>query len=170
MGWEMGVMSGSVLRSDLVPVYSFGENDAYKQVIFEEGSYWRMWQKRLQKFLGFAPCLFHGCGLFFSSSWGIVPFCKPITTIGEFVFWPTCPNMEKSFRGPTTGHQVDGGLFQTVSLSVLVGEPITVPKIEDPTAEMVDLYHEMYIKSLLSLFEKYKARFGLKESDVLHIL
>ncbi|KAK7925412.1 hypothetical protein WMY93_007722 [Mugilogobius chulae] len=23
--------------SDLVPVYSFGENDAYKQVIFEEG-------------------------------------------------------------------------------------------------------------------------------------
>lgn len=95
-------MSGSVLSSDLVPVYSFGENDAYKQVIFEEGSYWRMWQKRLQKLLGFAPCLFHGCGLFFSSSWGIVPFCKPITTIGEFVFWPTCPNTEKSFRGLPT--------------------------------------------------------------------
>lgn len=91
MGWEMGVMSGSARRSDLVPVYSFGENDAYKQVIFEEGSYWRMWQKRLQKLLGFAPCLFHGCGLFFSSSWGIVPFSKPITTIGEFVFRPTCP-------------------------------------------------------------------------------
>lgn len=85
---QLGVTSVSVLRSDLVPVYSFGENDAYKQVIFEEGSYWRIWQKRLQKLLGFAPCLFHGCGLFFSSSWGIVPFCKPITTIGELVlFW-----------------------------------------------------------------------------------
>ncbi|KAM3601100.1 uncharacterized protein V6R79_007633 [Siganus canaliculatus] len=117
--------------SDLVPVYSFGENDAYKQVIFEEGSYWRVLQKRLQKILGFAPCLFHGCGLFFGNSWGIVPYCNPITTI--------------------------------------VGEPITVPKIEEPTEEIVNMYHEMYIRSLLCLFDKYKTRFGLKESDVLHI-
>ncbi|MEQ2205835.1 Diacylglycerol O-acyltransferase 2, partial [Xenoophorus captivus] len=63
--------------SDLVPVYSFGENDAYKQVFFEEGTCWRALQRRLQKILGFAPCLFYG------SSWGIVPFCNPITTIGE---------------------------------------------------------------------------------------
>lgn len=53
--------------------------------------------------------------------------------------------------------------------SVIVGEPITVPKIENPTEEIVDLYHEMYIKSLQCLFDKYKTRFGLKESDVLHI-
>ncbi|CAJ1064533.1 diacylglycerol O-acyltransferase 2 [Xyrichtys novacula] len=117
--------------SDLVPVYSFGENDAYKQVIFEEGTYWRYLQKRLQKLLGFAPCLFHGCGLFFGNSWGIVPYGKPITTI--------------------------------------VGEPITVPKIEDPSEEMVDLYHSMYVKSLQCLFDKYKTRFGLKESDILCI-
>ncbi|XP_043997388.1 diacylglycerol O-acyltransferase 2 [Gambusia affinis] len=111
--------------SDLVPVYSFGENDAYKQVIFEEGTCWKALQKRLQKMLGFAPCLFYG------SAWGIVPFCNPITTI--------------------------------------VGEPITVPKIEHPTVEMVDLYHEMYVRSLQCLFDKYKTRFGLKESDILHI-
>lgn len=74
-----------LLRSDLVPVYSFGENDVYKQVIFEEGTYWRSLQKRLQKIIGFAPCLFHGCGLFFGDSWGVVPYCKPITTIGKFV-------------------------------------------------------------------------------------
>ncbi|TNN76937.1 Diacylglycerol O-acyltransferase 2 [Liparis tanakae] len=96
--------------SDLVPVYSFGENDAYKQVIFEEGTYWRHLQRRLQKILGFAPCLFHG-----------------------------------------------------------FGEPITVPKIEDPSDEMVDLYHAMYIRSLQCLFDKYKTRFGLKESDALFI-
>lgn len=72
------------LSSDLVPVYSFGENDAYKQVIFDEGTCWRTVQKRLQKLIGFAPCLFHGCGLFFGDSWGIVPYCNPITTIGEF--------------------------------------------------------------------------------------
>lgn len=74
-----------LLRSDLVPVYSFGENNAYKQVIFEEGTYWRYLQRRLQKILGFAPCLFHGCGLFFGNSWGLVPYGNPITTIGKFV-------------------------------------------------------------------------------------
>ncbi|CAB1316448.1 unnamed protein product [Coregonus sp. 'balchen'] len=96
--------------SDLVPVYSFGENDVYKQVIFEERTAWRLAQKRLQKILGFAPCLFHG-----------------------------------------------------------LGEPITVPKIEQPPQDMVDLYHAMYINSLRSLFDKYKTHFSLKESDILHI-
>lgn len=52
---------------------------------------------------------------------------------------------------------------------LLVGEPITVPKVEEPTRDMVELYHAMYIKSLRSLFDKYKTRFGLKESDILHI-
>lgn len=44
-----------------------------------------------------------------------------------------------------------------------------MPKIEEPTEEVVDLYHTMYIKSLQCLFDKYKTRFGLKESDVLQI-
>lgn len=44
-----------------------------------------------------------------------------------------------------------------------------MPKIEDPTDEMVELYHAMYVRSLQCLFDKYKTRFGLKESDVLYI-
>ncbi|RXN04381.1 diacylglycerol O-acyltransferase 2 [Labeo rohita] len=117
--------------ADLVPVYSFGENEVYKQLIFDDDSWWRTVQKRLQKILGFAPCLFHGCGLFFRESWGLVPYCKPITTV--------------------------------------VGEPITVPKIEEPTQDVIDMYHAMYIRSLKSLFDNYKTRFGLNESDTLHI-
>ena len=74
----------SFLRSDLVPVYSFGENDAYQQIILEEGSWWRLVQRRMQKIVGFAPCLFHGCSFFSADTWGIVPYCKPITTVGEF--------------------------------------------------------------------------------------
>lgn len=35
---------------------------------------------------------------------------------------------------------------------------------------MVNLYHQMYTRSLLKLFDQYKVRFGLKESEVLHIL
>ncbi|XP_048873550.1 diacylglycerol O-acyltransferase 2 [Brienomyrus brachyistius] len=117
--------------ADLVPVYSFGENEVYKQVIFEEGSFWRLAQKKLQKLFGFAPCLFHGCSIFSEDSWGFVPYAKPITTI--------------------------------------VGEPITVPKIEDPSQEVLDQYHAMYITSLGKLFDKHKSRFGLKESDILYI-
>ncbi|XP_058268396.1 diacylglycerol O-acyltransferase 2 [Hemibagrus wyckioides] len=117
--------------ADLVPVYSYGENEAYKQVIFEEGSWWRWVQRKLQKLLGFAPCIFHGCGFFSTESWGFVPYGKPINTV--------------------------------------VGEPITVPKMEDPTPDVVEMYHTMYVNSLTTLFNKYKTRFGLKESDILHI-
>ncbi|KAB5543200.1 hypothetical protein PHYPO_G00076420 [Pangasianodon hypophthalmus] len=117
--------------ADLVPVYSFGENEAYKQVIFDEGSRWRWVQRKLQKLLGFAPCIFHGCGFFSTESWGFVPYGKPINTV--------------------------------------VGEPITVPKLEDPTPDVVEMYHTMYVNSLTTLFNKYKTRFGLKESDVLLI-
>ncbi|XP_066555631.1 diacylglycerol O-acyltransferase 2 [Amia ocellicauda] len=117
--------------ADLVPVYSFGENEVYKQLIFEKDSWGRLIQRKIQKLLGFAPCLFHGCGLFSDDTWGIVPYSKPINTV--------------------------------------VGEPITVPRIEKPTEEQVGQYHDMYINSLLKLFEKNKTKFGLLESDVLHV-
>nr|XP_019802106.1 diacylglycerol O-acyltransferase 2 isoform X4 [Tursiops truncatus] len=69
--------------ADLVPTYSFGENEVYKQVIFEEGSWGRWVQKKFQKYIGFAPCIFHGRGLFSSDTWGLVPYSKPITTVGN---------------------------------------------------------------------------------------
>ena len=55
----------------------------YKQVFFEEGSWGRWVQKKFQKYIGFAPCIFHGRGLFSSDTWGLVPYSKPITTVGE---------------------------------------------------------------------------------------
>ncbi|KAE8627920.1 hypothetical protein XENTR_v10007222 [Xenopus tropicalis] len=118
--------------ADLVPVYSFGENEAYKQVVFEEGSWGRWIQKKFQKYVGFAPCLFHGCSFFSSNSWGLVPYANPITTV--------------------------------------VGEPITVPKIEQPTQKDVELYHAMYVTSLQRLFDKYKTKLGLHDSEMLEIV
>lgn len=79
-----GVLTSFCLsRADLVPVYSFGENEVYKQVIFEEGSWGRWVQKKFQKHIGFAPCIFHGRGLFSSTTWGLLPYSKPITTVGK---------------------------------------------------------------------------------------
>ncbi|KAG9348625.1 hypothetical protein JZ751_002365 [Albula glossodonta] len=117
--------------ADLVPVYSFGENEVYRQVVFEEGTQIKLFQKKIQKLLGFAPCVFHGRGLLSANSWGFMPYSKPITCV--------------------------------------VGKPITVPKIENPSPEVLDHYHTMYINSLRELFDKYKKLYGLKESEVLVI-
>ncbi|XP_044129790.1 diacylglycerol O-acyltransferase 2-like [Bufo gargarizans] len=57
-----------------------------------------------------------------------------------------------------------------IPITTVVGEPIAVPKMEQPTQKDVDLYHSMYVTSLQKLFDKYKTEFGLSESDVLEIM
>ncbi|KAM3837515.1 diacylglycerol O-acyltransferase 2 isoform 1-T2 [Vipera latastei] len=117
--------------ADLVPIYSFGENEVFKQIILEEGSWCRWVQKKLQKYSGVAPCIFHGRGVFSSKSWGLVPYARPITTV--------------------------------------VGEPITVPKTDNPSQKEIDFYHNLYVQSLVKLFDKYKGKFGLTEMETLEI-
>uniref|UniRef100_A0A8B9QY91 Acyltransferase n=1 Tax=Anas platyrhynchos TaxID=8839 RepID=A0A8B9QY91_ANAPL len=116
----------------LVPSFSFGENDLFRQVVFEEGSWMRSIQQRFQKMMGFAPCVFYGRGLTSVRSRGFLPYARPITTV--------------------------------------VGEPVTVPKIEDPSRETVDMYHELYVRSLLKLFNENKTKYGLSEADELRIV
>ncbi|XP_067889180.1 diacylglycerol O-acyltransferase 2 isoform X3 [Heterodontus francisci] len=125
---KMALQNGA----DLVPVYTFGENDVYRQIVFKEGSLMRVIQRKFQKLIGFAPCVFQGRGFFSSNSWGLVPYAKPINTV--------------------------------------VGEPITVPQIENPSQEEVDIYHKMYICSLGKLFNKYKTKFGYCETDRLKVI
>ncbi|KAI1902807.1 hypothetical protein AGOR_G00019920 [Albula goreensis] len=61
--------------ADLVPVYNFGENELFRQVVFQEGSIMRTLQTAFKRVMGFAPCLFIG------QSWGLVPYKTPITTV-----------------------------------------------------------------------------------------
>ncbi|KPP77281.1 diacylglycerol O-acyltransferase 2-like [Scleropages formosus] len=61
--------------ADLVPVYSFGENELFQQVVFSEGSMTRGLQIAFKKIMGFAPCLFMG------QSWGLLPYKTPVTTV-----------------------------------------------------------------------------------------
>uniref|UniRef100_A0A8C3B275 Acyltransferase n=1 Tax=Cyclopterus lumpus TaxID=8103 RepID=A0A8C3B275_CYCLU len=63
------------VRADLVPVYSFGENELFQQVVFSEGSLGRRLQDLFKKIMGFAPCLFVGERLAF------LPYKTPITTV-----------------------------------------------------------------------------------------
>lgn len=51
-------------QADLVPTFSFGENDLYDQLDNHSGSWvWKL-QKQMQKFLGFTLPLFHARGVF----------------------------------------------------------------------------------------------------------
>lgn len=47
-------------------------------------------QRRFQKMMGFAPCLFYGRGLISCRSRGLLPYASPITTVGEQRGWGHC--------------------------------------------------------------------------------
>ncbi|XP_055429569.1 2-acylglycerol O-acyltransferase 1 isoform X1 [Bubalus kerabau] len=64
----------------LVPVFSFGENELFKQVSNPEGSWLRNVQEKLQKIMGFALPLFHARGIF-QYNFGLIPYRKPIHTV-----------------------------------------------------------------------------------------
>ncbi|XP_010282659.1 PREDICTED: 2-acylglycerol O-acyltransferase 1 [Phaethon lepturus] len=64
----------------LVPVFSFGENELFKQVANPRGSWLRNVQEKLQKIMGFALPLFHARGVF-QYSFGLIPYRQPIHTV-----------------------------------------------------------------------------------------
>lgn len=64
-------------RADLVPVYTFGENELFQQVVFSEDSLGRRLQDLFKSIMGFAPCLFVG------ERFALLPHRRPVTTVGE---------------------------------------------------------------------------------------
>lgn len=143
-------------------------------------------QQRFQKMMGFAPCLFYGRGLTSIQSRGFLPYARPITTVGEHR--PLGRGAPAAAGGADEDSPQQGRVRRQCSARVpdelsvspchqpdsppllAVGEPVMVPKIENPSCEMVDTYHEMYICSLLKLFNENKTKYGLSETDELHIL
>ncbi|XP_076643263.1 2-acylglycerol O-acyltransferase 2-A [Halictus rubicundus] len=52
-----------------------------------------------------------------------------------------------------------GIIAQRKPITVVVGSPVEVPKIPEPTAEHIDKYHEMFITRLVELFENNKHKY-----------
>lgn len=67
-------------RADLVPVFSFGENDIYEQLSNEKGTRIYAIQKKFQAIFGFTLPLFHGRGIF-NYSVGLMPYRHPIVCV-----------------------------------------------------------------------------------------
>ncbi|XP_077552101.1 2-acylglycerol O-acyltransferase 2-like isoform X1 [Haemaphysalis longicornis] len=66
--------------TDLVPVFSFGENDIFRQLKNPPGSTLRRLQEKLKSIAGFSPPIFYGRGIF-QYTWGYMPFRNKITTV-----------------------------------------------------------------------------------------
>ncbi|TIB62682.1 hypothetical protein E3P77_03796 [Wallemia ichthyophaga] len=66
--------------ADLVPVFSFGENDIYQQLSTEDGSNVHKLQKSFQRIFGFTLPLFHGRGIF-NYNLGLMPYRHPIVSV-----------------------------------------------------------------------------------------
>ncbi|KYN11146.1 2-acylglycerol O-acyltransferase 2-B [Trachymyrmex cornetzi] len=101
----------------LVPVCSFGETDLYNQVYSPEGSILKRIQNYIQNFIGLAPVIISGRGLF-QYSFGLIPKRLPVT--------------------------------------VVVGSPMKLPKIKEPTFEEINKYHDQFIKHLTEFFDTQK--------------
>lgn len=41
----------------------------------------------------------------------------------------------------------------------MVGAPIDVPKIEEPTNEDIDRWHDVYVQALVKLYDEYKDKY-----------
>jgi len=78
--------------ADLVPVFSFGENDLFMQVDNSDGSLLRKVQMKLKAYCGFSMPLFRGRGIF-NYSFGLLPYRKPIwTVVGAPIRVERCEN------------------------------------------------------------------------------
>ncbi|KAK8844118.1 hypothetical protein IAR55_006912 [Kwoniella newhampshirensis] len=68
---KMAIKAGA----DLVPVFSFGENDIYEQMANAKGSWVYKIQRKVQKVFGFTLPLFYG------HNYGLMPFRHPIVSV-----------------------------------------------------------------------------------------
>ncbi|TRM58786.1 diacylglycerol acyltransferase-domain-containing protein [Schizophyllum amplum] len=66
--------------ADLVPVFSFGENDIYQQMPNERGTTVYTLQKKFQSVFGFTLPLFHGRGLL-NYNLGLLPYRRRIVVV-----------------------------------------------------------------------------------------
>ncbi|KIM44385.1 hypothetical protein M413DRAFT_431336 [Hebeloma cylindrosporum] len=83
--------------ADLVPVFSFGENDIYEQMPNEKGTTIYALQRKFQSIFGFTLPLFHGRGLL-NYNLGLMPYRKQIiAVIGKPIHVTKCdkPTLEE---------------------------------------------------------------------------
>ncbi|XP_054430206.1 acyl-CoA wax alcohol acyltransferase 2 [Pteronotus mesoamericanus] len=62
-----------------------------------------------------------------------------------------------------------GFLPHSRPVTTVVGEPLPMPKIENPSQEVVHKYHTLYLEALRKLFDQHKTQYGFSETQKLVI-
>ncbi len=60
--------------------------------------------------------------------------------------------------------------LKLVILSVSVGKPIDVVQEENPSKEVIDTYHKLYVDQLIELFDTYKTNYEVSKDTKLKII
>lgn len=127
--------------------YTFGESDSYHTVT------WGM-KQRLNILKKTKIPFFGGWGVWWCP---LLPLTGlPLETVRPLYKLPT--SRSSRMRGSTRIHT---HMWVSVSLvPQVIGNPIALPKIPDPTPEDVEKWHAVYVDKLVDLFERNKANFG----------
>lgn len=58
-----------------------------------------------------------------------------------------------------------GFLPMKVGINTVVGKPIPVPKVENPSKELIDEYHTKFVEALSAIFEEHKHKYDMAGSE-----
>ncbi|PFX11450.1 Diacylglycerol O-acyltransferase 2 [Stylophora pistillata] len=146
--------------SDLVPVFGFGQNNLYRDII--GGS--RVSQySRLQLWLSNFTSWLRTCFL---------PSRSPINVVGRKTRMMTTDgdDDDDDQMMTTDDRRPKNACRQGVIDLAAVGSPISVSKDENPTQEEIDKLHARYIDELKELYEKNKENYHPSERSELLII
>nr|XP_012376496.1 2-acylglycerol O-acyltransferase 2-B-like [Dasypus novemcinctus] len=154
--------------ASLVPVFSLGENQLFRQVPTPPGSRERRAQEALRELRGVALPLFYGRrGL-------LLPFRSPVHTVGDPAglapqpgplaaapadLWPRGTGRERLSPSLLGRDPNDRPLSPRVGSAV--GTPIPVRRTPRPSRAQVAALHALYLQQLTQLFPQRKARYGV---------
>ncbi|KAL0576752.1 diacylglycerol O-acyltransferase 1 [Marasmius crinis-equi] len=135
--------------ADLVPVFSFGENDIYEQMPNEKGTTVYEMQKKFQAVFGWTLPLFHGRGLLNCT-------------------YSTFEKQMNGFEQILTDNL--GLLPYRRQIVVVVGKPIRVTQSDKPQMEDVMRVQKLYIDELTRIWHTYKDQFAKARTRELNII
>jgi 2-acylglycerol O-acyltransferase 2 len=92
----------------------------------------------------------------------------------ENTYWPVEIGF-RSFRLWLNKYNIPGTLFigkylflpdNNIDINIVVGAPMKIPMIAEPTAEEIDKYHTAYIDAVKKLFERYKGKYAAPDAEL----
>ncbi len=154
--------------ASLVPIYSFGENNLFEQLPNPKGSKLRQFQDSLQKTMGFSAPIFQGN----RHEHHHLRAIQSHTLHSTFNLQHFC--LSNPLFDFCTGRGVFNYSFGVLPhrrpITTVVGKPLDLPKIEQPTKQDIDEWHEKYISALVNLYDSHKDIYDKDRKSDIRIL